>query len=49
MLPVGGPSRSTIWRVCPDIDAWALDTAIACGRRPAGPVRLGSPATPHHR
>lgn len=27
-LPVGRPSRSTLWRVCTDTDAEALDTAI---------------------
>jgi predicted transposase YbfD/YdcC len=27
-LPVGRPSRSTIWRVCTDTDPQALDTAI---------------------
>ncbi len=36
-LPVGRPSRSTLWRVCTDTDAQALDTAIAAwttARRP---------------
>jgi predicted transposase YbfD/YdcC len=36
VLPVGRPSRSTIWRVCTDADPRALDTAIglwtACRR-----------------
>lgn len=41
-LPVGRPSRSTLWRVCTDTDAQALDTAIAAwttARRPGqGPA-----------
>lgn len=42
-LPVGRPSRSTLWRVCTDTDAQALDAAIAAwttARRPGQ-----SPAT----
>jgi predicted transposase YbfD/YdcC len=47
-LPVGRPSRSTLWRVCTDTDAQALDTAIGAwtaarrsGSGPAGPQEGG--------
>lgn len=53
-LPVGRPSRSTLWRVCTDTDAGALDTAIAAWtaarRAGGGPVAAGpdpgEPAAP---
>ncbi|WP_249715208.1 transposase family protein, partial [Rhizomonospora bruguierae] len=44
-LPVGRPSRSTIWRVCTDTDAQALDTAIAAwtAARRSGPAPVTRP------
>lgn len=44
-LPVGRPSRSTLWRVCTDTDSQALDTAIAAwtAARRSGPDPVTSP------
>lgn len=43
-LPVGRPSRSTIWRVCTDTDPQALDTAIGrwTADRQARPGRVAT-------